>query len=104
MIHRKIILGLFLLVALGACGPTAMLGPVYTLTATGSVTQAGLSYGSSELISKQTGKTPIENIIEITSSDHDENIHKKTLESNDFQILLKSRITKTKSILNSSNQ
>ena len=104
MIHRKIILGLFLLVALGACGPTAMLGPVYTLTATGSVTQAGLSYGSSELISKQTGKTPIENIIEITSSDQDENIHKKTLESNDFQILLKSRITKTKSILNLSNQ
>ena len=104
MIHRKIIFGLFLLVALGACGPTAMLGPVYTLTATGSVTQAGLSYGSSELISKQTGKTPIENIIEITSSDQDENIHKKTLESNDFQILLKSRITKTKSILNLSNQ
>jgi hypothetical protein len=104
MIHRKVILGLFLLVALGACGPTAMLGPVYTLTATGSVTQAGLSYGSSELISKQTGKTPIENIIEITSSDQDENIHKKTLESNDFQILLKSRITKTISILNLSNQ
>ena len=66
MIHKKIILGLFLLVALGACGPTAMLGPVYTLTSTGSVTQAGLSYGSSELISKHTGKTPIENIIEIS--------------------------------------
>ena len=105
MIHKKIILGLFLLVALGACAaPTAMLGPVYTLTATGSVTHTSLSYASSELISKHTGKTPIENIIEITSSDPDENIHKKTLESNDFQMLLKSRITKTKSILNSSNQ
>ena len=104
MIHKKIILGLFLLVALGACGPTAMLGPVYTLTASGSVTQAGLSYGSSELISAHTGKTPIENIIEITSSYDDENIHKKTLESNDFQMLLESRITKTKRILNLSNQ
>ena len=100
MIHKKIILGLFLLVALGACGPTAMLGPVYTLTSTGSVTQAGLSYGSSELISKHTGKTPIENIIEITSTDHDENIHKKTLESEDFYILVKNRIKRTRNILN----
>ena len=56
------------------------------------------------MITIKTGKTPIENIIEITSTDKDENIHKKTLESNDFQILLKSRITKTKSILNLSNQ
>ena len=105
MINKKIILGLFIITLLEGCSsPTAMLGPVYTLSSTGSGLQAGINYGSNELITMYTGKTPIENIIEITSSDHDENIHKKTLESNDFQILLKSRITKTKSILNSSNQ
>ena len=51
MIHKKIIFGLFILVFLGACAaPTAMLGPAYTLTSTGNVFQAGLSYGSNEMI------------------------------------------------------
>ena len=51
VINKKIIFGLFLAGFLGACGaPTAMLGPAYTLTSTGSVAQAGLSYGSNHLI------------------------------------------------------
>ena len=43
-------------------------GPAYTLTSTGNVLQAGLSYGSNEMITMYTGKTPIENIKEITSN------------------------------------
>ena len=37
MINKKIIFGLFLISTLGACGaPTAMLGPAYTFSSTGS--------------------------------------------------------------------
>ena len=104
MIYKKIIFGIFILGFLGACtSPTAMLGPAYTLTSTGNVLQAGFSYGSSEMVTMYTGKTPIENIAEFTLSDRN-NIQKKTLESKDFQDLVKKRIIKTNNILKSSNQ
>ena len=103
MLRKKIIFSLLLFFSLGACtAPTAMLGPAYTLTSTGNVAQAGFSYGSSELITMYTGKTPIENVIEITSKD--ENIQKQTLESEDFKNLVKTRVIKTNNILKSSNQ
>tara|TARA_B100000614_G_scaffold68930_1_gene61137 strand:+ start:1227 stop:1538 length:312 start_codon:yes stop_codon:yes gene_type:complete len=103
MIYKKITLGLFSLIFLGACTtPTAMLGPAYTLTSSGNVLQAGLSYGSSELITMHTGKTPMENVIEITSSEN--NIQKDTLESDDFKYLIISRVEKANRILNNSNR
>ena len=104
MIHKKIFFGLFLFGLLGACtAPTAMLGPVYTLSSSGSVVQAGFSYGSGELITAYTGKTPMENLIEISSS-KDVNIHKQTLQSEDFKKLVEKRIQNTNDILNSFNQ
>ena len=103
MILRKIIYGIFILGFLTGCtSPTAMLGPAYTLTSTGSVFQAGLSYGSNEMITMYTGKTPIENVKEIASKE--KNIQKKTLESEDFYILVKNKINKTGSIIKKSNQ
>ena len=64
MINKKIILGLLIITLLAGCSsPTAMLGPVYTLTSTGNVVQAGLSYGSNEIITMYTGKTPLEHAI-----------------------------------------
>ena len=107
VINKKIIFGLFILSSLGACAtPTAMLGPAYTLTATGNVAQAGLSYGSNELITAYTGKTPIENLEEITSKNisNKKNIQKQTLESEDFYQLVKSKIEKTKGTIQLSNQ
>ena len=107
MINKKIILGLFIVCFLGACAsPTAMLGPAYTLTSSGNVFQAGLSYGSNELITMYTGKTPLENLQEISSTEKNKtmNIHKKTLESEDFYILVKQNVEKTNRILKSSNQ
>ena len=68
MINKKIILGLLMTSFLGACAsPTAMLGPVYTLSSSGNIVQAGLSYGSNEMITMYTGKTPLENLQEISS-------------------------------------
>ena len=107
MINKKIILGLFMISFLGACAsPTAMLGPVYTLSSSGNIVQAGLSYGSNEMITMYTGKTPLENLQEISSIEQNKkkNIHKKTLESEDFHILVKQNVEKTSKILKSSNQ
>ena len=101
MIHKKIFFGLLILVFLGACAaPTAMLGPAYTLSS-GNVLQAGFSYGSSELVKTYTGKTPLENLAEISELDldHKKNIQKQTLESSEFHILVKNRIKKNNQII-----
>ena len=106
MIHKKIFFGLFILVFLGACAaPTAMLGPAYTLSSSGNVLQAGFSYGSSELIKSYTGKTPLENLSEISELDldHKKNIQKQTLESSEFHILVKNRIKKNNEIIKLTN-
>ena len=105
--NKKIFISLSILCFLGACGaPTAMLGPAYTLTSTGNVTQAGLSYGSNHLIKSYTGKTPIENLEEITSKNipKKNNIQKQTLESEDFYQLVKNKIEKSRGRIKLSNQ
>ena len=107
VINKKIIFGLFIFSFLGACAsPTAMLGPVYTLSSTGNVLQAGLSYGSSEIVTAYTGKTPMENLEKFTSNNlsNKKNIQKQTLESEEFQQLVKNKILKTKEIIKLSNQ
>ena len=107
MMNKKIIFGLFLISFSGACSaPTAMLGPAYTLTSTGSGIQAGLNYGSNQLITMYTGKTPIENLQKVSSDQlkKTKNIQKKTLESDDFYFLVKKRIEKTNKIIKKTNQ
>ena len=102
IINKKIILGLFIFSFLGACSsPTAMLGPAYTLSSSGNVFQAGLNYGSNQMITKYTGKTPVENLKEIKnlSKKQTKNIKKETLESEEFYILVKNKIDKTSGIL-----
>ena len=107
MIHKKIIFGLFLFYLLGACSaPTAMIGPAYTLTSSGNITQAGLSYGSNALVTSKTGKTPIENLGLITSRNNliEKNIKKQTLESEDFYQLVKNKIEMTRGKIKLFNQ
>ena len=106
MTQKKIILGLIIFGFLNACSsPTAMLGPAYTLTSTGSGIQAGLNYGTNQLVTMYTGKTPMENLQEISSNNiESENNQKKTLESEDFFHLVKNKLEKTSKILQLSNQ
>ena len=100
MIHKRIIFGLFVVALLAGCTtPTAMLAPAYTFSSSGNVLQAGISYGSNEMITMYTGKTPIENVKEITSNQ--KNIQKQTLESEDFYILVKNKIEKAGLIIKS---
>ena len=107
MINKKIIFGLFIVGLLGACtSPTAMLGPAYTFSSSGNVIQASLNYGSNQMITHYTGKTPIENLKEVSKikKKQKSNIKKKTLESDEFKLLVKSKIEKTSGILNLSSQ
>tara|TARA_B100001057_G_scaffold430058_1_gene456565 strand:+ start:113 stop:457 length:345 start_codon:yes stop_codon:yes gene_type:complete len=107
MINKKIISGLFILNFLVGCtSPTVMIGPAYTMSSSGSTLQAGLSYGSNKLINQYTGKTPIENLKDISLTKKKEltNIERKTLESEEFYILVKNKIEKTNGILNLTNQ
>ena len=107
MINKKIISGLFILNLLVGCSsPTAMLGPAYTMSSSGNTLQAGLSYGSNQLITQYTGKTPIENLKDASLIQNKEliNIEKNTLESEDFYVLIKNKIEKTSKILNLTNQ
>jgi len=106
MIAKKLIFGLFVICLLAGCtSPTAMLGPVYTLSSTGNIFQAGINYGSNQMITMYTGKTPIENLQTINSNKkQEENIQKKTLESEDFYFLVKEKIAKNKKLFKLTNQ
>ena len=107
MINKKIIFGLFIITSLAGCSaPTTMLGPAYTLSSTGSGLQAGINYGSNQLITMYTGNTPIENLkkISVEKKKNELNIQKKTLESEDFYILVKRKIEITNKIIKKTNQ
>jgi hypothetical protein len=103
MILKKIIISAFAMCFLTGClQNTAFIGPIFTVASTGSVYQAGLSYGSGQAIKKITGKTPTENIKSFLDSnnttDKEEEIY------DEFFVLVKDKIEKKSNILNLSNQ
>ena len=103
MILKKIIAGLFLLFFLNGCvQSTALLGPVYTLTSTGNVLHAGLSYGTDQAVKKITGKSTTENIKSLVDN---KKIKVEEEENYDeFFALVKSRIEKTSKTIKLANQ
>jgi hypothetical protein len=103
MILKKIIAGLFLLFFLNGCvQSTALLGPAYTLSSTGNIYQAGLSYGSNQAVKKITGKSPTENIQSLVDNKKIEIEEKE--KQDEFFALVKSRIEKTSKIIQLANQ
>ena len=107
MINKKLILVFLFINFLGACtAPTAMLGPVYTASTSGSALEVGISFSSNTIITKKTGKSPFENLKEISSKNNKQskNIQLETIKSDDFYQLVKNKINKTSNILNLSSQ
>ena len=103
MILKKIIVGLFLLFFLNGCvQSTALLGPAYTLTSTGNIYQAGLTYGSNQAVKKITGKSPTENIKSLVDNKKIKIEEQERQE--EFFALVKSRIEKTSKIIKLANQ
>ena len=103
MILKKIITGLFLLFFLNGCVQNAaLLGPAYTLTSSGNIYQASLSYGSNQAVKKITGKSPTENMKRLANS---KKIKAEEKEKQDeLYALVKSRIEKTSKIIQLANQ
>ena len=59
MIFIKLFFGVLILVFLNGCFQnTALLGPGVTAATTGNMLQAGLQFGASSIIKKETGKDP----------------------------------------------
>ena len=72
-----LILGLFFL---NSCmDATAFLGPAITVGKTGNVYQAGLSYGSNQLIQETTGKSTFEHMSEFIDSKKFKDTKKKII-------------------------
>ena len=60
---KKITLFLFSFIALNGCiETTAFLGPAITISNTGNIYQASLSYTSSQIVRNATGKTTFEHV------------------------------------------
>ena len=92
MIIKKIILGVIFTVFLSGCAQNAaLLGPIYTLTTTGNIYQAGASFASNKAITRFTGKSTEENIKELI-------VIKKN--DTEFEKLVKRQIKKTRKRLN----
>ena len=69
---KKFIFFLFSLVTLSGCvETTALLGPVITVSSTGNIYQASLSYASNNVIYKSTGKTTLDHVNDFFKSKED---------------------------------
>ena len=103
MILKKIITGsLFLFFLNGCVQSAALLGPAYTLTSSGNIYQAGLSYGSNQVVKKITGKSATENIKSLV--DNKKIKVEKEENYDEFFALVKSKIEKTSKIIQLANQ
>ena len=79
---KKIILLILGLFFLNSCvETTAFLGPAITAGTSGNVYQAGLSYGSSQLVKTATGKTTFEHMSEFIDSKKFKDTKKKIINS-----------------------
>ena len=74
MIIKKIAIGIFILATLNGCAQNAaLLGPVYTFSSSGNIYQAGLSYGTNQVVQKATGKSSIEHIVKFLDPEDEHN-------------------------------
>ena len=103
MIFKKTISGLFFICLLNGCANSvSLLGPVYTFASTGNVYHTGLTYGSTKVVKKVTGKSPTENVKNLLEN---KNAKIDEVESyEEFFALVKNNIEKTSKVLNLTNQ
>ena len=100
MKNKKIAFILMLVVLLTGCvQSTAFLGPAITVAATGSIAQAGFTYGTNEVIKKETGKDTIQYVSSLLEPE-DKNLleheDEKVIINEDLIALVESRIKKTR--------
>jgi hypothetical protein len=100
MILKNLIIGIFFISLLSGCAQNgALLGPAYTLATTGNIMQAGMQYGTNQVIKKETGKDAITYLSDAVEEDK-----RKKRFNKDFVGLLEKRIKMTREKLNLINQ
>ena len=100
MRNKKIVFILMSLVLLAGCAQsTAFIGPAITVAATGNVAQAGFTYGTNEVIKKETGKDTMQyvsSLLEVEDKSLLKPKEKKSKIDEDFIALVESSIKKTR--------
>jgi len=92
MKNKKIVFILMSVVLLTGCAQsTAFLGPAITVAATGNIAQAGFTYGTNEVLKKETGKDTMQYVSSLLE-DKDE----KATINEDLIALVESSIKKTR--------
>jgi len=92
MKNKKIAFILMSVVLLTGCvQSTAFLGPAITVAATGNIAQAGFTYGTNEVIKRETGKDTIQYVSSLLEPED-----KKVTINEDLVALVESSIKKTR--------
>tara|TARA_B100001167_G_scaffold152897_1_gene100312 strand:+ start:96 stop:404 length:309 start_codon:yes stop_codon:yes gene_type:complete len=92
MKNKKIVIILMSVVLLTGCAQsTAFLGPAITVAATGNIAQAGFTYGTNEVIKRETGKDTIQYVSSLLEPED-----KKVTINEDLIALVESSIKKTR--------
>ena len=92
MKNKKIAFILMSVVLLTGCAQsTAFLGPAITIAATGNITQAGFTYGTNEVIKRETGKDTMQYVSSLLEPED-----KKVTINEDLIALVESSIKKTR--------
>ena len=100
MKNKKIAFILMSVVLLTGCAQsTAFIGPALTVAATGDITQAGFTYGTNEIIKRETGKDTVQYVSSLLEHE-DKNLlepeDKKVTINEDLIALVESSIKKTR--------
>ena len=100
MKNKKIVFILMSVVLLTGCAQsTAFLGPAITVAVTGNIAQAGFTYGTNEVIKKETGKDTMQYVSSLLEP-KDKNLlepeDKKVTIDEDLIALVESSIKKTR--------
>ena len=92
MKNKKIAFILMSVVLLTGCAQsTAFLGPAITVAATGNIAQAGFTYGTNEVIKRETGKDTMQYVSSLLEPED-----KKATINEDLIALVESSIKKTR--------
>ena len=100
MKNKKVAFILMSVVLLTGCAQsTAFIGPAITVAATGNIAQAGFTYGTNEVIKRETGKDTMQyvsSLLELEDKNLLEPEDKKATINEDLIALVESRIKKTR--------
>ena len=100
MKSKKIAFILMSVVLLTGCvQSTAFLGPAITVAVTGNIAQAGFTYGTNEVIKRETGKNTMQyvsDLLELEDKNLLEPEDKKATINEDLIVLVESNIKKTR--------